>query len=340
MWGNQLECSKVNKHPRLRTHTRKGKSGQVWTWWTYDQRPHGPEISLGSDYAKALEQWDLLHNKKPLTVGKVQEAINRWRESILPQYESKKTREGYLQNLTKIEPVFGPVGWHQITLPVMRLYLDKRTAKTQGNRELALLSIIWGKARLWGMTELPWPAAGVKGWKNEEHAREIDFSDDLYEAIYAQGDQVLQDGMDIATATGMRLTDVVTVRMPVEGKLRFRAGKTGKWAFFDVSLSPVLTRLIERRGKADSVMLLTTKTGRQVSLRMLRERYEAAREAAAKANPALSEQIRAIYLRDCRKRAADLATDLDAASALLQHSSKKLTSDHYRMKATELKAVR
>ena len=223
---------------------------------------------------------------------------------------------------------------------MLRQYLDKRSAKTQGNRELSLLSIIWGKAKLWGMTELTWPAAGVKNWKNEEFAREIDFGDALYEAIYVKGDQVLKDGMDIATATGMRLTDVVTVRMPVDGKLRFRASKSSKWAYFDVSLSPVLTALLQRRGNVDCVMLLTTRTGRKVSLRMLRDRYEAAREAAAAANPKIADEIRAIWLRDCRKRAADLATDLDAASALLQHSSKKLTSDHYRQKATELKAVR
>ena len=66
----------TNKYPRLRTHTRKGKAGQVWTWWTYDQRSHGPEISLGSNYTKALEQWNLLHKKKPLTLGRIQEAID------------------------------------------------------------------------------------------------------------------------------------------------------------------------------------------------------------------------------------------------------------------------
>ncbi len=104
----------MNKYPRLRTHTRKGKSGQVWTWWTYDQRPHGPEISLGADYAKALEQWDLLHNKKPLTIGKVQEAINRWREECLPAYPNAKTAQSYIQSLKQVEPVFG------LTITVLR----------------------------------------------------------------------------------------------------------------------------------------------------------------------------------------------------------------------------
>lgn len=46
-------------YPRLRVHRRKGKAGQVWTYWTYDQRARGgPEIPLGSDYAKALELYE------------------------------------------------------------------------------------------------------------------------------------------------------------------------------------------------------------------------------------------------------------------------------------------
>ena len=330
----------TNKYPRLRTHTRKGKAGQVWTWWTYDQRPHGPEISLGSDYTKAIQQWDLLHNKKPLTLGRIQEAINRWREEVLPTYDNPETRKSYGKQLANVEGWCGAMAWHEVTLPMMRQYLDKRSAKTQGNRELSVLSIVWGKARLWGMTELPWPAAGVKDWKNPEQARVVEYSDAIYAAIYEHADRVLRDCMDLATTTGMRLGDTITCRMPQDGKLRFRARKTGKWAYFDMADSPVLSDLIARREKSDCVMVLTTSTGRQVSMGMLRSRYDKARRETAAAYPKLADQIKAMYLRDTRKRAADLADDMDAASALLQHSSKALTATHYRTKATKLKAVR
>lgn len=330
----------MNKYPRLRTHTRKGKAGQVWTWWTYDQRPHGPEISLGSDYAKALEQWNLLHNKKPLTIGRIQEAIDKWRDEVLPTYDNRETRKSYGKQLANIEAWCGAMAWHEVTLPMMRQYLDKRSAKTQGNRELSVLSIVWGKARIWGMTELLWPASGVKDWKNPENEREFEVTDDIFAAVYEHADQVLRDCMDIATTTGMRLTDARTVRMPVDGKLRFKSSKRGKYAYFEVSESPVLMALLERRGNADSVMLLTTQTGREVSQGMLRSRYDKARKDAAEAYPELADQIKSMFLRDTRKRAADLAEDMDAASALLQHSSKALTAKHYRTKATKLKAVR
>ncbi|WP_342616697.1 integrase [Rhodoferax sp. GW822-FHT02A01] len=332
---------KKSKYPRLRSHTRKGKGGQVWVSYWYDMRGTGkPDVPLGNDYATAIQQWDRLVNHLPMTKGRVQEAIDKFKERVLPTYTSAETVKGYTKNLRQLEPVFGKAGWHEITLPVLRQYLDGRSAKTQGNRELALLSVIWGKALLWGMTEKTWPAAGVKGWKNPEQPREFEVTTELFNAVYEHADQVLRDCMDIATTTGMRLTDTRTVRMPVDGRLRFRAGKTGKWDFFVVEKSPVLTALLERRGNAESVMLLTTKTGRAVSESMLRTRYDAARIKASAAYPKLADDIKAMFLRDTRKRAADLAEDVDEASKLLQHSSKSLTVKHYRTKGNELKAVR
>jgi len=334
---------KKSKYPRFRSVTRKGRGGQVWVYYRYDMRPEGkPDIQLGTDYAAAIQQWEKLHNHLPLTLGRLQEAFDRWRERELPKYENSDTRKSYAKQLKNIEEPFGEMAWHEVTLPVLRTYLDDRTAKTQGNREMSVLSIIWGKARLWGMTTLPWPAAGVKDWKNPEHARQVEVTDELFAAIYAEADRLLRDSMDIATATGMRITDVRTIRLPVEGKLRFRSSKKGKWGEFEIAQSPVLSALLDRRlaMKAHSVMLLVTNTGRAVSERMLVDRWDDARAAAAKAHPELAEEILALFNRDMRKRAADLAEDLAAASKLLQHSSEKLTSDHYRTKPQKLKPVR
>ena len=333
---------KKSKYPRLRSHTRKGKSGQVWTWWTYDMRPEGgTEISLGSDYAIALEKWHKLYHHIPMTRGTVQEAIDKWREDCLPKYKDK-TRDDYARQLARVEAVFGPAAWHEVTLPALRQYLDKRSAKTQGNREMSVLSIVWGKARMWGMTSLPWPAQGVKGWKNEEQARDFEVTDALFDAVYSRADRVLRDAMDIATATGMRITDVRTVAMPADGRIRLSANKTGKAAYFVVSESPVLADLVKRREamKASATTLLVSDRGLPVSYRRLRDRFEEARAEAAKAFPALADGIKGMILRDMRKRAADLAEDDGHASKLLQHSSESVTRKHYRTKGAKLKAVR
>jgi hypothetical protein len=100
-----------------------------------------------------------------------------------------------------------------------------------------------------------------------------------------------------------------------------------------------------RAMKVDHLMLISTPTGKPLSARMLRDRWDAARAAAAlKAEKAgdhgFAKQIRAMYLRDMRKRASDLAEDEVEASQLLQHSSVSVTRKHYRTKPTNLKPVR
>lgn len=336
---------KVTKHPRLRAHIRKNKAGKVRVYYFYDMRPDGkPDIPLGIEYLEALEKWDELHNHKPRIAGRLQEAFDRWSERELPKYFNDETRRSYSKQLKNIEGVLGIMVWDEITLPLLREYLDRRKAKTQGNREMSLLSIIWSKALMWGMTRLPWPAAGVKNWKNEEAARKFDVTDALFAAVYAEAGQMLRDCMDIATATGMRLTDVRTVLMPAGDTLRLKASKTGKNADFDLTMSSVLPDLVSRRRTlcASHLMLLSTEDGFPVTASMLRTAWDNARAAAAKlpANKTIKTQLQAMYLRDMRKRASDLADDVNVASNLLQHSSVAVTEKHYRGKVAQLKPVR
>lgn len=335
---------KKSKHPGLRAKSYKTKAGRVLTYYVFDMRSAGKkDVRLGTDYATALEQWHKLHNHIPLTIGRVQQAIDQWRDQILPAYESANTRAQYKSYLKNIESAFGQMAWHEIELQTLQIYLNKRSAKVSANRELAVLAVVWGQARKWGMTKETYPARGLTDFRNKEKPRKVEVTDAMFDAVYSKADRILRDAMDIATATGMRITDVRTVLMPVDGKLRFKASKTDKWAYFDVADSPVLTVMVERReaSKAHCVMLLASDTGRAVSEWMLCEkRWNEAKQAAIKAFPRLKADLSGLYLRDLRKRAADLAEDMESASKLLQHSSVKMTSDHYRTKPTKLKAVR
>ena len=334
---------KRSAHPRLRTHVRRGANGQVWTSWSYDGRPDGvPDVSLGNDYTEALKRWDQLHHHKPKIAGTLQEAFERWTLEVLPNYPVAGTRKSYAQQLKQLTPVFGPATWDQVGMPELKGYLKKRTAKTQGNRELAVLSIVWNYARGEGLTKLSWPAAGMEKsrWKNKEQPRRVEVTDALFAAVYAQAGAPLSACMDLASATGLRLTDCRTLQMPPGDILRVTASKTRKVAEFAVSESTVLTQLCtERRQNSAPHLMLLTHGNRPVSARMLRDWWDEAREKAAKAHPELADEIRALYLRDMRKRAADLAGSLQEASELLQHSSTAVTRRHYTSK-DKLRPVR
>jgi hypothetical protein len=341
---------KLTKYPRLRVHVRKGSAGRVWTYYFYDMRGEGvPDIPLGKEREEALAKWDEIHNKKPRIKGRMEEAFTQWEAEKLPEYENKETRRGYEKSLKWLRKVFAEATWDAVQLHHLVAYLKNRKGKTQANREMALLSIIWNHARISGMTSKPWPAAGMERskWKNKENAREFEVTDALFDAVYAEASQMLRDCMDLSTATGMRLTDCRTILLPADNILRLKAGKTQKKADFDLSLSQVLPDLLARRRAMDAshLMLLSTPDGYPVFSKDLRREYDKARKKAAEkakeaGNEAFALEIKAMVLRDMRKRAADLADDDAEASGLLQHSSVALTKKHYRNKATKLRPVR
>lgn len=345
---------KLTTHPGLRHHIRKSKrTGRVRAYYYLDHRMFGTEkdIPLGTDYEEAVRQWDEWRNKKPRIRGTLEEAFKRWEEEVLPGYDNAGTRKNYRLSLKRLREVFGQATWEATKLHHLKAYLKARSAKRQANHEMSLLSIIWNWARTEGITELPWPAHGMEKakWRNKENPRQFEVTDALFAAIYEQADSTLRAAMDLSTATGARLTDCLRLTLPPEGKpLMMRASKTGKSAQFLIDSSPTLTALLERRrtlSGAAHLFLLSTPAGKPVTLSMLRSRYDTARAAAAKkaeeaGDMELAKQIRAMFLRDCRKRAADLAGSAEEASRLLQHSSVSLTSKHYRTRADQLRPVR
>ena len=135
--------------------------------------------------------------------------------------------------------------------------------------------------------------------------------------------------MYLSAATGMRQEDCVAVLLPRGDPLHFEASKTGKEAEWDMCLSSVLPGLLaHRRALAeDHLMLLSTPKEKPVDLGTLRRRWDKARAAAAEkaVDAATADAIRALYLRDARKRVAQKSSSLEAAAELLPHSDKRMT---------------
>lgn len=327
----------------------------MYVYYVYDMRPEGkPDVKLGKDRAAAIARWDEIHNKLPRIRGTLEEAFSRWEEEKLPKYDNAGTRRTYGQNLKELRKTFARSTWDAVKLPHLVKYLEFRKAKTQANREVALLSVIWNQARLWGMTAVPFPAHGMKRakWKNPEGVRRFKVTTELFELVYSVAEPMLRDCMDLSTATGMRLTDCRTIELPPDNVLRLDASKTGKEADFDLALSEVLPELLKRRRRLreasdglDHARLLTMPDGSEVTEAKLRGAYDRARDrayviASIWNDDALARGVRSMWLRDMRKRASDLAADDEAASKLLQHSSVALTRKHYRTDPPKLRPVR
>jgi hypothetical protein len=339
---------KKSKHPGLRAHSWRTAGGEIRTAYYLDNRAgqhqaDGPqEIRLGTDYERALQRWRELVLLAPMQAGTIGEAMARWERDELPGYR-ESTRRDYGLCLASIRPVFGPAAWPRVDMPVLARYLAERKAKTRANRELALLSIIWRRAMLWGLTTLPWPAAGLERskWKNREKPRAFEPGPDHFAAVYSHASQVLRDAMDIISATGLRVRDAISVGIPADGVLRGAASKTGKRFAIDMTASAALAPLLERRKgyPAAHLCLLSHPGGGRVTERQLIQQWQTARAKAVAAHPKLPG-LAGMYLRDLRKLAAEDAESLAAAAALLQHDDPRLTRAHYRRTPAAVKAVR
>lgn len=75
---------------------------------------------------------------------------------------------------------------------------------------------------------------------------------------------------------------------------------------------------------------MTTRRKKRVDARQPQAaHHEQANESASgSSTPGKAADIQRMYLRDMRKRAADLADGLDETAQLLQHSSKSVTQKH------------
>jgi integrase len=94
----------------------------------------------------------------------------------------------------------------------IREYMDIRgqVAKVRANREKALFSQIFNKAREWGYTALQNPCQGVRGPKETGRSRYL--TDAEFPKVKAHVHSTLVDAMDLALLSGQRAADVLKIR--------------------------------------------------------------------------------------------------------------------------------
>lgn len=156
--------------------------------------------------------WAKLEGAKPdLSIKTFMAISQRYELEVIPT-KARRTQTDNLKELERLRAVFGRVLIDSIKPHHVRAYLDKRgeQAKARANREKALLSHIFNKAREWGYTDATNPCQGVKGFK--ETGRDRYVSDDEFQAVWAKADQTLRDAMDLALLTGQRPADVLKIK--------------------------------------------------------------------------------------------------------------------------------
>jgi integrase len=331
--------------PRMLERKRTLKSGEVWVGYYYNGRDDTgkrKEIPLGTDLVKAKRKWaELECVDVPLDASLMKYAFDQYERDILPKKKPSTQRENKLC-LSQLRPAFDKAPIERITPQDIARYRDARTAPVRANREIALLSHVFNMAREWGFTKRDNPCRGVR--KNKEAPRDYYAEADVWDAVHKAGSQALRDAMDLAYLSGQRPADVLKMSKSdirndelhvLQNKTRHALRITLHVGGESTQLGACLDRLLARQVKSMSGELICTEQGQPMTMKMLRDRFEAARTAAAKqAEKArqddLAKRIRAFQFRDIRPKAASEMSSLQDASDLLGHTDKQITKRVYR----------
>ncbi|OIR11012.1 tyrosine recombinase XerC [mine drainage metagenome] len=353
----------LNLPPRMRARDRRGV---VWYYYDAGGKPR-KEIPLGKDYTVAVGKWAELEGNQTNTSQLLffKDAADRYLRDVLPT-KAERTRRDNLIELDWLLKFFNnpPAPLAEIQPINIRQYMDWRVdqskkrllddnaerikagkspleftgreGKVRANREKALFSHIWNKAREWGLTDRPNPCAGIKGYS--ETGRDIYIEDEVFEAVWQAGCQSMRDAMDLAYLTGQRPDDVISAsELDIKkGALEFNQGKTGKKLRIEIvgELDTLIKRIKARKEsyKVHTLALICTETGRPLTQSNYRDRFDKAREAAAKANPKLADDIRKFQFKDLRAKAgtdkAESSGDIRQAQKQLGHTTIAMT-EHY-----------
>ena len=186
------------------------KKGKVW----YHVSGTLPRLwtKLSNDRAEALRLWAQRESVPEDDSTKLFSVVaKRYVREIFPS-KSIQTRKDNDKELANLLKVFAHMPIDAIAPMHVREYMDIRgqAAKVRANREKALLSHIFNKAREWGYTSLQNPCQGVKGFKETGRSRYI--TDDEFDQVKAHAHFTVIDAMDLALLTGQRPADVLKLK--------------------------------------------------------------------------------------------------------------------------------
>lgn len=345
---------KPTKHLNLpaRLRARAQKSGKVYYYYDSGGKPR-KEIPLGADYVEAVRRWAALEADQPAPTGLItfRYVAERYQREVIPT-KAPRTQKDNLAELANLLRFFDdPPGPIEAIQPIhIRQYLDWRGAhaKIRANREKALFSHLWNKAREWGYTDKPNPCAGVRG--HRETGRDVYVDDALYEALWQAANAPLHDAIDLAYLTGQRPADVLKLRETDirDGALWITQNKTGAKLRIAVEgqLAAVIERIKSRKAgfAVRSLALVVNERGQALSYSALDNRFEHARSRAAKAAEQAGRQdtaarIRAVQFRDLRAKAGtdkEMRDGLLAAQDQLGHANPTMTARYVRHRVGKL----
>lgn len=305
---------KHNRHLPPRMYLRRGAY--------YFAHPDGIRwIPLGKNQAEAFRKYGD-HMASHLDGETMASVFARYRLEVVPKHAAA-TQRGNLQQITRLELVFGHMSPTSITAQHAYAYLDARKESPYAaNREVELLAAVMRYAVQWGYIAAS-PIVRIR--KHSEKARDRYLTREEYERAYALAPPVLQVAMDLAVLTGQRQAAILslTVSDARPDGLYMRGVKKGRPVV--VAWTPLLREAVERakalrHGKATTMLLPARRGSKGLSASGFQTAWQRFMAAVVAAG---GERF---TFHDLRAVAADRASD---PVRLLGHTSAATTERHY-----------
>lgn len=327
----------LNLPPRFRSKT--SSTGRKFFYYDLGGKPRIWK-ALGSDFVIALKKYAEaeMGNTNHLVVVTFRHVTERYIKQIIPT-KAIRTQKDNMVELGNLYKFFDdpPTSIDTIQPQHIRQYLDWREpARTRANREIALFSHIFNKAREWGYTSNTNPCAGVKKFKEIGRTNYVD--DQLFQKVWNAADQPMRDAMDMAYLTGQRPEDVLkTDQRDIENdQLSIKQNKTG--ALVRIRIQGELLTLIEKikirksKLKFTTTSLIVDEKGRRLSYGAMDYRFAKAREIAG-------VDFSLFQFKDLRSKAAtdkEETQGMAAAKDQLGHTNEAMTSHYVRHRLGKL----
>ena len=196
---------------------------------------------------------------------------DRYLKEVVPS-KAPRTQKDNIAELDSLLKYFDnpPAPINDIQPVHIREYLDWRgkSAQTRANRERALFSHIFNKAREWGYTSNENPCRGVRGFK--ETGRDVYVSDEVFWRLFEFADTHIKDIIMVAYLIGQRVADVLKIKITdiQDGALWIEQNKVKtkvRIALTGDLLSLIETLLVERGNVMHSYLLTKAGNGNLVA---------------------------------------------------------------------------
>jgi integrase len=288
----------------------------------------GKWTALGNDLNQARIKWAALEND-----GTNQATFAHALDTYMAQAIktcSENTIRSYMGKVELLKNVFGKMPLDQIKPMHVARFIDSHPHKTSAKMCKAIMSATYSLAIRHGFAERN-PCTGIEVNGIEKRDRYI--TDREYYAIRDKADDLVRCMMDLAYLTGMRISDVLKVKLTDinEDGLIVTQKKTGKRQIYRIT--PAIAKVIDKAKSLDRVIgsfyLFPNHKGQAFERRVFYFRWQKACKLAG---------IEDVHFHDLRAKAGTDAKALGQDyQSLLGHADRRM-SDHY-VKAREIDRV-